>query len=76
MRREIIIGSLLGDAHIEMGGRAINGRFRIAQSIKYEYYLFSLFGILSQFCLSSPKLNKYIDKRTNKEYLSYSIAPQ
>ena len=54
--KEVIVGSLLGDADIELRGRAINGRFKIVQSTKYiaaRYYLFMLFDIFSQFC-SSP----------------------
>lgn len=68
--KEIIVGSLLGDADIEMGKRALNGRFKITQSIKYEDYLYMLFDIFSQFCLSSPKSIKYFDTRTQKEYSS------
>ena len=29
--KEVIVGSLLGDGHIELSGRAINGRFKITQ---------------------------------------------
>ena len=36
-----------------MGARAINGRFQITQSIKYEDYFNMLFEIFSQFC-STP----------------------
>lgn len=67
---EVIVGSLLGDADIEMGARAINGRFKITQSTKYEDYFYMLFEIFNQFCSNSPKLNTYLDKRTNKEYNS------
>ena len=68
--KEIIVGSLLGDADIEMGARAINGRLKITQSTKYEEYFYMLYGIFSQFCSNPPKLNTYLDKRTNKEYSS------
>jgi len=66
--KETLLGSLLGDGYLEMGERASNARFRITQSLKHEHYLFLLFGVFSQFCLSSPRLDKYFDKRTNKEY--------
>src|SRR4051794_1886169 len=32
--KEVLVGSLLGDGYIEMGDRALNGRFRISQSLK------------------------------------------
>jgi len=72
--KDVLVGSLLGDGYIEMGDRALNGRFRISQSLKSEYYLFMLFGILSQFCLSAPRLSKYFDQRTKKEYCSMVIS--
>lgn len=34
--KEVIVGSLLGDADIELRGRAKNGRFKIIQSTKYK----------------------------------------
>lgn len=68
--REVIVGSLLGDADIEMGTRAINGQFKITQSTKYEDYFNMLFEIFSPFCSSPIKLNSYTDKRTNKLYSS------
>ena len=53
-----------------MGKRAKNGRFNFTQSVKSEDYLHSLFNIFSPYCSSSPKLIKYFDKRTQKEYSS------
>ena len=41
--KEVIVGSLLGDADIELKGRAINGRFKIIQSTKYKDYFLMLF---------------------------------
>lgn len=68
--KEVIVGSLLGDADIEIGARAINGRLKITQSIKYEDYFNMLFENFSQFCSTPFKLNSYLDKRTKKEYSS------
>ena len=45
--KQIIVGSLLGDADIELRGRAINGRFKITQSTKYQDYFFMLFETFS-----------------------------
>lgn len=48
--KEVIVGSLLGDADIELRGRAINGRFKIIQSTKHKDYFLMLFEIFSQYC--------------------------
>ena len=53
-----------------MGKRAKNGRFKLTQSVKSEDYLCSEFNNFSPYCSSSPKLIKYFDKRTQKEYSS------
>ena len=64
--KEVIVGSLLGDADIELRGRAINGRFKIVQSTKYKDYFFMLFEIFSQFCSAPYSSYNYLDSRTNK----------
>lgn len=71
--KEVIVGSLLGDADIELRGRAINGRFKIVQSTKYKDYFFMLFEIFSQFCSAPYSSYNYLDSRTNKNYSSLTL---
>ena len=71
--KEVIVGSLLGDADIELRGRAINGRFKIVQSTKYKDYFFMLFEIFSQFCSAPYSSYTYLDSRTNKNYSSLTL---
>jgi LAGLIDADG DNA endonuclease family. len=71
--KEVIVGSLLGDADIELRGRAINGRFKIIQSTKYKDYFLMLFEIFSQFCSTPHSSYIYLDSRTNKEYSSLTL---
>ena len=52
--KEVIVGSLLGDADIEMGDRAVNGRFKITQSTKHQDYFSTLSEIFKEFCSSLP----------------------
>ena len=70
---EVIVGCLLGDADIELRGRAINGRFKIIQSTKYKDYFLMLFEIFSQFCSTPHSSYTYLDSRTNKNYSSLTL---
>ena len=71
--KEVIVGSLLGDADIELRGRAINGRFKIIQSTKYKDYFLMLFEIFSQFCSTPPRSYTYLDSRTFRNYSSLTL---
>ena len=70
---EVIVGCLLGDADIELRGRAINGRFKIIQSTKYKDYFLMLFEIFSQFCSTPPRSYTYLDSRTFRNYSSLTL---
>ena len=71
--KEVIVGSLLGDADIELRGRAINGRFKIIQSTKHKDYFLMLFEIFSQFCSTPPRSYTYLDSRTFRNYSSLTL---
>lgn len=74
----------MGDAYIELRGRAINGRFKMIQSTKYRddfVMLFEIFSLLlpsvqspaAGFCSSPHSSYTYLDTRTNKEYSSLTL---
>lgn len=71
--KEVIVGSLLGDANIELRGRSTNSRFKISQSTKHQDYFYMLFKIFSQFCSNPVFSYTYLDKRTNKNYKSLTL---
>lgn len=50
--REIIFGSLLGDAKLELPPRGINARFGFTQSVKHSEYFYSFYNIFNNlsFC--------------------------
>lgn len=56
-QREIIIGNILGDGHLEFDG--FHGtRLQIKQKEKHKDYVFWLYEELKNLCLSSPKQRK------------------
>lgn len=66
--KEIIFGSLLGDAKLELSARSLNARFGFIQAESKRDYFISVLNHLA--CINSGKYREYsyIDKRTNKTY--------
>ena len=65
-QREILIGCILGDAHIQKLGKII-----IEQSARQKDYLFWKYNELKNLCYpAKPAKIIRIDKRNNKEYYS------
>ena len=71
--REVIFGSLLGDGYLEMASRSKKARFIFSQSLKYEEYFLFLYSIFSIYCSNTFQKYEYLDKRTNKIYVTYSF---
>lgn len=71
--KEIIFGSLLGDAKLEMAPRSVNARFGFIQAEAQRNYFLSVSSSLSAVC--SGKYWEYSnrDKRTGKTYKSLSF---
>lgn len=66
--KEIIFGSLLGDAKLEMSHRSVNARFGFIQAeVKRDYFI-SVFDSLSSLGSAKYREYSYFDKRTNKTY--------
>lgn len=66
--KEIIFGSLLGDATLEMSPRSVNARFGFTQALSKKDYFISVFYSLSSLGSGNYRESSYIDKRTNKTY--------
>ena len=75
--KEIIFGSLLGDAKLELpptpGGRGLNARFGFTQSLDKKDYFLSLLNSLSEICSGKYREISYLDKRTGKTYTNLNF---
>lgn len=70
--KDILVGCLLGDGWLDK--QKLNARFRFEQSNKRKEFSFHLYGYLSAYCRSSPKLRERLDKRTNKVYYTWHFS--
>ncbi|KAF2135074.1 uncharacterized protein K452DRAFT_340150 [Aplosporella prunicola CBS 121167] len=68
--KEIIFGSLLGDAKLEMPPRGLNARFGFTQAEFQKDYFISVSSSLSAICSGKYRESSYLDKRTGKTYKS------
>lgn len=68
--KQIIFGSLLGDAKLELPARGKNARFGFIQSKKFESYFLHLYSILKPYCIANYNTYTYTDKRTGNTYIS------
>ncbi|MEA3463664.1 MAG: LAGLIDADG endonuclease [Patescibacteria group bacterium] len=71
-QKNILIGTLLGDAHLEKNGH--NVRLRIDHTEKQKEYLKWKYLEFSNFTLSSPRLIRTIDRRTNTLYKRWHFS--
>jgi hypothetical protein len=65
-QRNIILGLMLGDGHLEKNGRF--ARLRIDQSLKHRDYINWLYQELSDIVPSKPRIIQEKDRRTLKVY--------
>lgn len=66
--KEIIFGSLLGDAKLELPPRGLNARFGFTQSLDKKEYFLSVLNSLGDICTGKYREVSYLDKRTGKTY--------
>lgn len=66
--KEIIFGSLLGDAKIELPPRGLNARFGFTQSLDKKEYFLNVLNSLGEICSGKYREMSYLDKRTDKTY--------
>jgi hypothetical protein len=74
---EVLVGILLGDAHIEKRSSTSNARLKYAQTaVAHKTYFNHVFNIFKPFCTDgfSPKSKLNVDKRTNKSFSSISFT--
>ena len=66
--KEIIFGSLLGDAQIELPPRGLNARFGFTQSLDKKEYFLSVLNSLGEICSGKYRERSYLDHRTGNTY--------
>lgn len=64
--KEIIIGTILGDSHVNM--LKTDARLELCHSEAQKDYLFWKYQELKNFVKSKPRRIKFIDKRNGKSY--------
>ena len=57
-QREILVGLLLGDAHLETQNQGKTYRLKIEQSLKHQDYVQHLYEVFEPWVLTSPQLKK------------------
>jgi hypothetical protein len=71
--KEIIFGSLLGDAKLELPPRGINARLGFTQSLDKKDYFLSVLNSLGEICSGKYREMSYLDKRTGKTYTNLNF---
>lgn len=64
-QRQVIVGTLLGDAHAESNSLArVTYRLKFCQSLKHKAYLDHLYSIFQDCCGAPPYIKKLSDSRS------------
>ena len=71
--KEIIFGSLLGEAQIEMPPRGLNARFGFTQSLDKKEYFLSVLNSLGEISSGKYRETSNLDPRTGKIYTNLNF---
>jgi len=71
--KEIIFGSLLGDAKLELPPRGLNARFGFTQSVDKKDYFLSVLNSLEEISSKKYRETSYLNKRTGKTYTNLNF---
>ena len=74
LQKEVLIGLILGDAHLEKSLNGFSYRIKIEQSEKKEEYIYHLYSIFKDWTASAPKKNRnniYFQSRYSNTLLFY-----
>ena len=67
-QHEVLIGILLGDANLQTESRGRTYRLRVSQAEQNKDYLFALYEIFKPMVATTPRLDSFVDARTNKTH--------
>jgi len=71
-QKDILIGKLLGDGHLEVNG--FFPRLKIDHSYKQKEYVLWLYKEFISLSAKKPKMIKFFDKRVNKTYFHWRFS--
>lgn len=74
--KDVLIGIILGDAHISKRSLTANSRLIYAQTMKHKEYFDLVYNLFKPFCVTNyiPQYKEMKDKRTKKTYTSISFT--
>jgi len=74
--KEVLIGILLGDAHINKRSLTANSRLVYSQTTKHKEYFDLVYKIFKPLCVNGHEayFNQSIDKRNNETYYYFHFA--
>lgn len=73
LQKEILIGIILGQGHLLTINKGKTFRLKIEQSVKHKDYVFHLYDIWKEFCLTSPTIIKN-DSRLYYTFQTISLS--
>ena len=73
--KDILVGILLGDAHITIISVTVNSKLVYAQITKHKEYFDLVFGIFKPFYVNNymPYFYYMLDKRTKETYIFFTL---
>jgi len=73
-QKDLLIGTLLGDANLQSETKGRTWRYRSIHRKEHYDYINHKYIILNNICETQPKLTKVLDFRTNKYYERYQFS--
>jgi hypothetical protein len=67
-QHEVLVGILLGDANLQTESQGRTYRLRVTQVEQNREYLFALYEIFKPLVTTPPRLDSFVDSRTNRTY--------
>ena len=75
LQREVLVGILLGDAHLESKTKGQTFRLKIEQSVTHQAYVEHLYQVFEAWVLTSPRLKtRKSSGRTESQSLSFQTV--
>lgn len=67
-QHEVLVGILLGDANLQTESNGRTYRLRVSQAEQNRDYLFALYEIFKSLVATPPRLDSFLDSKTNKTH--------
>lgn len=67
-QKDLLVGTLLGNANLHTSNKGQTWRFRVIHKTEHKPYLAHKYELMKEFCGSEPIENNVFDPRTSKTY--------